>query len=461
MKKLLFFFCILFTMLACNKDINVLIREKERISGRRTVLIYMAAQNSLAPYNVTDSIEVMKGVKYLGDRDRVLMLIDRGDNTRMYEVVRGLNQPRMEKEWSDLNAANHETLRMALEYMKNEFHSDEYALVLWSHATGWVPSPKNVAAENDLATGTQAFNPTSADTTTKKTRVPTRNNVLRPNLNQPQSFGVDVGKGGNVTRDRSSDGNYPDEMEIADMTNAIQQSGVYLEYILFDCCLMQGIETLYSLRNVTKYIAGSPIEVSAEGGNYTDLLYDGLFANNIHDLGVSYTRPYLTGSQTISGASRSNFGVVFSIIRTDSLQALADTVRKYLPTSFKRDDLGVPLYPNLSNLQQYGIYHSLTYRPHYYDMQHALSHIITDKTALRSIKRAIRAATVYKEATPNFNTDIGVRLPVLENEYCGISMFVPQHIYQSNAVRSPHGNLNVAFRKTAWYEAGGWRAAGW
>ena len=51
-----------------------------RKEGRRTVLIYQCAQNSLGYYNYhrQDSLELMDGLRYLDKSDRLLVFTDDG-----------------------------------------------------------------------------------------------------------------------------------------------------------------------------------------------------------------------------------------------------------------------------------------------------------------------------------------------------------------------------------------------
>ena len=54
--------------------------------GRRTVIVYQAAQNSLGKkgYNRLDSLELAEGVRYLKDEDRLLLFVDDMRAPRIY-----------------------------------------------------------------------------------------------------------------------------------------------------------------------------------------------------------------------------------------------------------------------------------------------------------------------------------------------------------------------------------------
>lgn len=402
----------------------------------RTVLVYMAAQNSLgsSAYHLQDSTEIMLGAQYLRERERILLFIDDDRLPRLYEVTGDDTHPRLVRTWSeDENSASPEMLAHLLSWMRLHHDSDEYGLVLWSHATGWIPSGLSVAAGEGFP-ATRRFS--------------------------PMSFGVDVGKDGNMPRDLAALGALPDEMNISELADAIRRSGTHLRYILFDCCLMQCVEAAYALRHCADHIAASPMAIPAEGGYYPDLIRNGLFATDMAELGKTYVDYYqFKGSQKPGH----DMGIVFSIVRTDRLEALAAALAKVLPKAHSAADPSLFDFWDMTDTQPYGTYDSrYFFRPHYYDMNDALRRRLSPEEHA-VVKSAIDAAVVFKGATRRFWAGPGYwsYLNVDLDNYCGLSMFVPQAVYSNQAPHSIHGDLNAAFRKTAWYEAAGWKAAGW
>ena len=451
---------------------------------KRTVLVYMAAQNSLGAKGFAhyDSIEMADGMKYLHDKERVLMFLDDNRAPRLYELRKGLKRPRLLRKWeTDINSADTAQLTRMLRFMQEFSPSESYGLVLWSHASGWVPSPKSVAREeryNTANAGRTSAQSSSAHAATlpQVTSHTTRNQLWETNTTDytaqptftgrkpaafhPKSYGMDVGPNGNWKRDKAALGDWADEINIEDLSTAIIASGIHLRFIHFDCCLMGGIESYYELRNTADYIAASPIEISAIGGFYTDMLRWGYFSDEIKDLGITYSNYYdHKGSQPYY----SNFGLVFSIVRTDRLQAIADTMKKVVKEYYPaRKTDGSWNYPDMSEVQIYERYTGGF--PHNYDMNDALRLTLPEKEWQR-VKKTIDAATVYKFSTVRFGADDDsdfihiIRMDL--GNYCGISMFVPQQIYAYYAKSSAFGNLNEQFRKTKWYSAAGWKEAGW
>ena len=58
------------------------------------------------------------------------------------------------------------------------------------------------------------------------------------------------------------------QTDITTLAEGIYNSGVKMEYILFDDCYMSSIEVAYDLKNVTDYLIASPTEIMAHGFPY-------------------------------------------------------------------------------------------------------------------------------------------------------------------------------------------------
>ena len=101
---------------------------------KKTVLVYMAAQNSLGAKGFAreDSMEMANGMKYLHDKERVLMFLDDNRAPRLYELRKGLQTPRLLRKWkTDVNSADTAQLTSMLRFMQEFSPSESYGLVLW------------------------------------------------------------------------------------------------------------------------------------------------------------------------------------------------------------------------------------------------------------------------------------------------------------------------------------------
>lgn len=389
----------------------------------RTVLVYMAAQNSLGGgnYHHKDSLEIMNGHKSIPMGGRVLMFIDDQYAPRLYEVMCNTDRPRLVKRWDkDICSTDPATLTEVLTYVKQHFVSREYGLVMWSHADGWLP-PTNTAYPKS---------------------------VRRPSL---LSFGIDNGTNGKWS-------DVGPQMDVADMASAIAEAGIHCKFIFFDACLMQNLEVDYALRHVTDYVVASPMATPGNGSYYAHDIQSGFFSEDPSDL----ARTYLEDVQSTSlSADYSDFGLSISCIRTDALEPLAQALRDALPHSTVMNRASA----DLSDVLHYQAYtRRYALRPHNYDARQALRAILPAEDFHR-VSAALDAAVVYHGSSPTFWIGPGdfdyQYVPVSTDDYRSVSLFIPQTVYTTNASATTHGDLNEAFRQTEWYRDAGWAQTGW
>lgn len=384
--------------------------------GQRTVLVYMAAQNSLGQdaYHRDDSLEIVRGAEALQEGQNLMLFIDDQAAPRLYALRAGEEQPALVKHWAeDANSTAAATLAAVLELMKVYCPAEEYGLVMWSHADGWLPPTE------------------SAEVT-------------------PLSFGIDTGKNSPSTDNGT-------QMAVETIAQTIKAAGLRFRYIFFDACLMQCLEVDYALREVTDLVIASPMAISAAGAYYTHQVRDGLFSPAPEDIVDIYL------ADVIDPAFKDDYddyGVVLSAVRTAALEPLAAALRSALPASLAAERRSA----DLSTATNYHAYvRKYYYRPHYYDAAEALSALLPDEAVRVPVLEALSQAVVRKAATPRYwigPSDTTYQTVDLTT-YSGVSLFVPQYIYTRNAKFTPYGDLNTLFPKTEWYSAAGWAQTGW
>lgn len=386
----------------------------EYVEGR-TVLVYMCAQNSLGAdsRHRSDSAELADGRRYLADKDRLLVYMDDGAMPRIYLYTRDEQQPRLVRQWTeDICSTNPGTFAEVLNWIRENYPSREYGLVMWSHADGWLPA--------------------------------TDKNYVRP-----YSFGIDTGYS-------SMRGDKGPQMDVRDMARAIVSSGIHLRYIFFDACLMQNIETCYALRGVTDYVIASPMSIPAAGAFYTHQMQNGLFAADPAEIVGTYWKDV---TDEALWNDYDDYGIVISAVRTGQLEELAALTAEMLPHSSAAREF----WPDVSDVQYYQAYTSnYFYRPHNYDMRDVMRRLLPAEDYVR-MDRLLDEIVVRKEATDCFWIGPGYWTygTVDKEHYCGLSMFVPQEEYGINSRFTPLGDLNEAFRHTEWYGAAGWKHTRW
>ena len=343
-----------------------------------------------------------------------MLFIDDKAAPRLYALRAGDEQPALVKRWAeDANSTAAATLAAVLELMKVYCPAEEYGLVMWSHADGWLP-------------------PTDSAEVT------------------PLSFGIDTGNN-SLSTDNGT------QMAVETIAQTIKTAGLRFRYIFFDACLMQCLEVDYALREVTDLVIASPMAISAAGAYYTHQVRNGLFSPAPEDIVDIYladvTDPDLKDDYD-------DYGVVLSAVRTAALEPLAIALRSALPASLATGRRSA----DLSAATNYHAYvRKYYYRPHYYDAAEALSALLPDEAVHVPVLEALSQAVVRKAATPRYwigPSDTTYQTVDLTT-YSGVSLFVPQYIYTRNAKFTPYGDLNTLFQKTEWYSVAGWAQTGW
>ncbi len=260
---LLSFLILIFS--ACKKKES----EQQQIS-LRTVLIYMGGDNNL--YKETeDKIEALrKG--YKKDMGHLLVYQDAiGVTPRLIEIfsdAQGTGKIRTLKSYQEENSASATVFNRVLEDIKKEAPSLSYGLILFSHASGWLP----------------------------------KSTLLKPRT---------------IVQDRD------DDLELQDFARAIPDN--FFDFMIFEACFMSGIEVLYQLKDKTDYILASSAEILSPG--FTPLyprLLPFLYEPEA-DL-KSFAEIYFEHYDLQKGDYRS---ATVSVIKTAGLKALADWAEQF------------------------------------------------------------------------------------------------------------------------------------
>ncbi|MBQ8271255.1 MAG: hypothetical protein IJZ22_08670 [Bacteroidaceae bacterium] len=255
-------------------------------------------------------------------------------------------------------------------------------------------------------------------------------NGRRPSL---YSFGDDWVRGENDIR----------RMNVEELAALLQSLPQKPERLFFDACFMQCAEVAYALRNCADWVIASPAEIPAAGAPYNTIL-PLLFNENVGLQAImeAYKAAY-AGSGT---------GVVLSAVRCSQMEALAavaaDVVVGYLGSSMR------PQYDGLFAYLPGGKWGYSQKFPNYYDVNSVmLKYMPYDK--YKGVKEALDAAVPYKVASDMWVSGVIGRNIYLSSSWSGISMYLPK-----DAALFPN-NFNEDFACCEWYEAAGWREAGW
>ena len=335
------------------------------------------------------------------------------------------------------HSATAEQFRNVLTYVKNNFPAGNYGMVFSSHATGYLPSgfyskpesyeyiPKKSRMKqlglsldaNANANANENENQYQGFTTAP---VPYYAPEYDPSLPLTKSIGQDqVGSAGNYV-------SY--EMELEEFADAFPMK---FDYILFDACLMGGIEVAYELRNVCDRIGFSQTEVLAEGLNYTTLT-EHLLKNTVPNpqaVCEDYFSQYIKQSGVYQSAT-------ISLIDCRELEPLAEVCKNI----FTNHSAGIKAI-RMSNVQQY--YRS-NYR-YFYDLKSIVQEAGASAQEMRNLDEALSKCVIYGAYTPKFMEEFRILT------YSGFSMYLPRDLSTAFYFEE----LNSYYKTLEWNKATG------
>lgn len=271
----------------------------------RTVLVYMAADNSLSE-EVAQKVEALRqGWTWTGNK--CLVYADTPSGARLLRLRGGCRvtpEPYVEtvREYGRENSASAEVFGRVLREVIAEYPADGYGLVFFSHGSGWLPAgalqnPGRAVSETEESPSTLAA-PAS------------------------RSMGWDDGEEGDETPEDMTHA----EMELAEFAAAIPDGA--LDFIVFEACLMAGVEVAYELRHKTDYLLASSAEILSPG--FTPVYPSALrclfdTSQGAEKSLTAFGASYMSHVNKLSGDYRS---ATLSLVATKELDLLAARTRE-------------------------------------------------------------------------------------------------------------------------------------
>ena len=254
----------------------------------RTLIIYMAAENSLHSYLQTDSLEIAWGLDSLDEDCRVVLFMDDRLSTRLCVGTRKEPLQTVKTYEGNLCSTDSQTMVNVLKDIFHLYPARNYGLVLCSHGSGWI--------FDDPVASSQS--------------------VSR------RSFGIDNG--------RRSSSNQGRRMNIPTLAGVL--SGFpHFDYLFFDVCFMQCVEVAYELRHAADYIIASAHVLSSDGLLMTEFvrgLKETGDAEKAGGLMFERSTPYWQNSY-MEDASEGEFpNGDYKMIRTDKFQPVIDVSKR-------------------------------------------------------------------------------------------------------------------------------------
>lgn len=397
MKYLVILYLSVFVLLfgSCHKDDDFI---NEKVS--RTVLVYIAADNTLRNFSAADVEEMIEGMSEVDSRYyNLIYYIDNGISPKLVKLETDEKKQVTQKvlmTYTQRNSVGINEMKEICSYVFSRFPADSYGMVFWSHGEGWIPSlnPATRWVGQDISNGTK-------------------------------------------------------ELNIMDFHRVLQESVPHLDFLLFDACFMQSVEVAYELRDCADYFIGSPTEIPGVGAPYQKIV-PAMFEiqNPEQKIAKAYYEYYADPSLYTGTLSRWwkatdpwTAGVSISVIKSETLGELANVTNQILPQYIQNKSV-IPI----SKIMCYDK-RSTAY---YYDFDNLMKSLPLIESEYDYWKKAFDAVVVYWKTTDkNYSNDRGSFSMVGSS---GLSSYIPTLFNTS---------LNDSFHSMQWYSVAGWSKTGW
>lgn len=367
----------------------------------RTVLVYIAADNSLTSFAADDIAEMVSGFAAVdADKNNLLVYVNtQSAKPFLYQITKDSKGAVVKKvlyEYEEQNSVYPTVMAEVYNRAFSAFPAKSYGLVLWSHGDGWLPSPSNISASKAS------------------------------------------------TRWFGQDGT--SYMDISSLNTALN-SAPHFDFILFDACFMQSVEVAYELKDRADYFIGAPNEIPGPGAYYTELV-PAMFSQ-AKDLASTVAHgyyDYYAAKYTGQLGSNENWtmGVTVSVLKSSEVQALAAATAAILPKYITNGSA-----INVSSIYSYDP--RSTY--YYYDLKGLVQSLTSsdDQTLFSAWSDAFELAVPLHLTTDKTYSSFVYGMISMAGS-SGLSAYIP---------RSSYVSLNTFYHSYAWYSAAGWSNTGW
>lgn len=412
MRHLLTFISAILLFTACSKD-----DDNRPAPIQRTVIVYMVGENDLNSYMQSDINEMLQGRKQVAASENLVLYVDKLSKTEMPFIAKATTDGKLDTLYryeQDFYSSAPDNMIDVLDRIYQMCPTtEEYGLVLWGHATGWL-------IEDSVATR-RAYG------------IDTGNNEITGYYDERSKENLIKGKW----------------LNIPSMREVFKMLPFKWKFIMSDCCNMMNVEDAYELRDVTDYLIGSPAEIPGNGAPYNTMvptlfLHSEYFYQAIID---AYANAYPNR-------------VPLSAIKTSEMEALVQVTSPLLSRLNEYVN-------NESNLMAGHVYYNNTYvdgnRKHImFDVREVVRKAFANEpSTYENWYQVFQRAVPYNRIAATWQTNKHIAInfsdfTVTGDNFSGVSMFFPMDQYGT-----ADWSCNEGIKLMSWYYAVGWPSVGW
>ena len=352
-------------------------------SEKRTVIVYMAADNNLEYFAMQNINDMEQG--WDSTMGNLIVYVNGGNGASPpYPVIYQIKHDTSSQIVSTIkwvypsqNSCDPGVFNKVLSDIMAQYPSSSYGLVLWSHGSAWYPAGAQFGSTLTIDTFSIGH---------------TTNSLFSINQGSPYALPL--------TKSFGLDGS--SELGIPDLENSLPTK---FDFILFDACYMGSLEVSYQLKDKAQYIIASPTEVLSTGFPYNKIV-PFMFSNNLPEalfnIGDAYFNFYNDQSGVWQSAS-------VSVVNTSQLNNLSIAANKIFSNK------SVDTLFNIDSIQQYEV----TQSGYLYDLSDVFNHINVPDSLRENFFSALNKSVIYKKSTSRILDCFDIK------NYSGLNVYIP------------------------------------
>ncbi len=380
--------------------------------SQQVLVAYYMGSNNLSQM-LLDNMEQMESAiaeGALGGHGRVLVFLDRYNGAALYELIDkgGSCSRTMLKNYETIDCTDPEVMSMVLADVEALAPAHHYGFVFGGHGTGWVHKELKMSDMNSFGDWV-------------------RKQGVGHGVEHSELWLKSYAEGDWKTRAVGYDGSQA--MNVEQLVEGLAE--LKPDFVLFDACLMGGVEVAWELREVSRYLIASPIEIMIQGFPYTAITKQ-LFSdwNDLSALCKLFIDHY---SQAVMP------NAAISLVDLSKLDNLADATADVLASARKVEREWMS---SVDSLQYYeGLVNHV-----YYDLGECVERVATDSVALGRFRTALDEVVLWEGHTEYGYSDYN-RGEFLLRSCSGLSVYV------SRPERYP--KFHTYYNKTGWAQRAG------
>lgn len=229
---------------------------------RWTILTYIAAHNNLQSMG-DRTLDQIVGVG--SSKEVAQAVLFDGANGAVRCIVGSPGKVRTQEQLADFDSGDPRRLIETAQWAFSQCPAENYALVLWSHGSGWMPHEIETVSQEVHGASPAAARESIERSGMPGSRVLFRSSLagmLKPKSAAERAILFDDGSGHSL-----------DTLELGRVLAEIKAGiGRPIEFLGMDACLMANLEVAYQIRNAVRFMAASEELVPGHSWPY-DVVY--------------------------------------------------------------------------------------------------------------------------------------------------------------------------------------------